>query len=292
MGVIYKITSPSGKVYVGQTKNYKKRMAEHKRKNSTCILVKNAIQKYGDKMIYEKIEENVPNELLGARETFWIKKLNCLTPNGLNCIEGGGVDREVSQFTKDNIATGVRRSACERNGYAGTVEEQPRGFYPKVKVRGKYECLSDGPCTTRDEAIEILNEYARDTEHFVKPEGSAKYEAKGSVSFDESAKKWQARGKGGKYLGVYETEEEAEKILEKYWKDPEHFVRPGKIIRKKGTGCVTFDKRAKKWMARGKGGKYIGQYETKKEAESALDKYHSKEIIGPIDFCRELSILA
>jgi len=295
VGVIYKITKPAGtdgKFYVGKTKNYKQRMSGHKSKNSPCILVRNAIQKYGDKMIYEIIEENVPDELLGARETFWIKKLNCLAPNGLNCIEGGGEDYEVSQFTRDNISAAQRRRAFEKNGYEGNVDEHPHGFYPRVTVCGKYECLSDGPCKTRDEAIEILNEYARDPEHFVKPEGLGKRIAKGWVSFDKSVKKWLVLGKENKYLGKYETEEEAEKIHEEYLKDPEHFVRPGKIKRKKGTGCVSFDKSRKKWHACGKGGKHVGRYETKEEAESALDKYNSKEIIGSVDFCRELSILA
>ena len=280
MGVIYKITSPSGKVYVGQTKNYKQRMSVHKSKNSGCILVRNAIQKYGDKMIYEKIEENVPDESLNERETFWIKKLNCVTPNGLNCDEGGGVDSEVSQFTRDNISTGVRRSAFERNGYEGTVMEQPHGFYPQVWVRGKKECLSEGPCKTRDEAIEILNEYARDPEHFVKREGSAKYEVKGCVSFHTRDKKWKVIGKEHKYLGQYETEEEAEEIREKYLKDPEHFAIPVKTIRKNGTGSVTFDKsrKRKKWKAVGKGRKYIGLFKTKEEAESALDKYNQKKL--------------
>ena len=38
VGVIYKITSPSGKVYVGQTKDYKTRMSGHKKKNSNYIM--------------------------------------------------------------------------------------------------------------------------------------------------------------------------------------------------------------------------------------------------------------
>ena len=294
VGVIYKITSPSGKVYIGQTKNYKKRMAEHKSKNSNCILVKRAIQKYRDKMIYEIIEENVPDESLNDREIFWIKELNCLTPNGLNCVEGGNANREVSQFTKDNMSAAVRRRAFEKNGYEGSVMERPRGFYPVVRVRGKNVHLSDGACKTRDEAIEILKEYARDPEHFVKPEGSAKYVVKGSVSFDKSSKNWRVEGKENKYLGKYETKEEAEKIREEYLKDPEHFVRPDNTtirIRKPGTGSVSYDKSRKKWQALGKGCKYVGRYETKEEAESALDKYNSKEIISAVDFRGELAIL-
>lgn len=276
MGIIYKITSPSGKVYVGQTiQRFEERIRRHKYKNSRCTAVRNAIEKYGDKMVWDIIEE-VPNELLDERENFWIKELNCMSPNGYNLISGGGVNREVSQFTKDNMSLAARSYAFEKNGHVGNIDDTHYGFCPRIKVGGKNVQLSDGPCKTRDEAIEILNEYARDPEHFVKREGSAKYKAKG-VSFNKSLKKWQVYGKGevGKYLGVYETKDEAEKIYEEYLKDPEHFVRPGNIMRKKGTGSVYFHNGRKKWRATGKGGKYIGIYKTKEEAESALDKYNT-----------------
>jgi hypothetical protein len=53
-GIIYKITSPSGKVYVGQTvRSFEKRMQEHKDSKSKCSAVKNAIDKYKDQMKYE-----------------------------------------------------------------------------------------------------------------------------------------------------------------------------------------------------------------------------------------------
>ena len=60
-GIIYKITSPSGKVYVGQTvRSFEKRMQEHKDSKSKCSAVKNAIDKYKDQMKYEIVEDNVP----------------------------------------------------------------------------------------------------------------------------------------------------------------------------------------------------------------------------------------
>lgn len=279
MGVIYKITSPSGKVYVGQTmQRFEARMASHRRGDGGAPAVRMAIKKYGDKMIYEKIEENVPNELLDEREIFWIKELNCMSPNGYNLDSGGGVNRELSQFTKDNMAATKRRSAVEKNGYEGHVDECSSGFYPRFRVCGKMEYLSDGACTTRDEAIEILKEYTRDPENFVKPEGSGKCIYKGGVYFHKCKKKWAAIGNKGKHLGVYKTKKEAEKMLEEYMKDPENFVKPGKIKRKKHAGSVSFHRIKKKWQALGgssTGRKYLGAYKTKEEAESALDKYNT-----------------
>ncbi len=274
MGIIYKVISPSGKVYVGQTRQrFEKRIRRHKYKNSGCTAVRNAIQKYGDKMVWDIIEE-VPNELLDEREIFWIKELNCMSPNGYNLVSGGGVNRKVSQFTKDKMSLSTLRYNFEKNGYVGGIDNTPHGFCPRITVDGsKNVRLSDGPCKTKDEAIEILNEYVRDPEHFVKREGSAKYKAKG-VSFHKASKKWRVYGNGAdsKYLGVYETKDEAEKIYEEYLKDPEHFVRPGN---RKRVGCVSFHNGRKKWQALAKGSKYIGIYKTKEEAESALDKYNT-----------------
>jgi hypothetical protein len=48
-------------------------------------LVRRAIDKYGDEMNYELIEENVPQEQLDEREIYWIKQFNSLAPGGYNC---------------------------------------------------------------------------------------------------------------------------------------------------------------------------------------------------------------
>src|SRR6056300_661245 len=103
-GIIYKITSPSGKVYVGQTiRSFEKRMQEHKQESSCCTTVSRAIQKYKDQMKYEIVEDNVPPEQLDEREIFWIKKLNSLAPNGYNCTTGGQFTKEYAQEVKDRM---------------------------------------------------------------------------------------------------------------------------------------------------------------------------------------------
>jgi hypothetical protein len=48
MGIIYRIESPSGKSYIGQTKRcIEERWKEHTACRGSCILVENAIKKYG-----------------------------------------------------------------------------------------------------------------------------------------------------------------------------------------------------------------------------------------------------
>lgn len=45
MGVVYKITSPTGKIYVGKTYNFRKRMTWHKyaTKKGSKIILHNSI---------------------------------------------------------------------------------------------------------------------------------------------------------------------------------------------------------------------------------------------------------
>jgi len=81
---IYKITSPSGKVYVGQSTNIYKRWKIYKRLScSRQTYIYNSLQKYGvDNHVFEIIEEcNV--EQLDEREIYWAKQHNALYPCGL-----------------------------------------------------------------------------------------------------------------------------------------------------------------------------------------------------------------
>jgi hypothetical protein len=107
-GIIYKITSPSGKIYIGQTiHTLEERIKGHNKKSTNCTLLKRAIDKYRDKMVYEIIE-TVPHELLDEREIYWIKYYNSLAPNGYNCSSGGNSKKELSQVLKDNISKGLK----------------------------------------------------------------------------------------------------------------------------------------------------------------------------------------
>ena len=95
MGVIYKITSPSGRIYVGQTSDFKKRYASHKhflKKGDRQYILYNSFKKHGFENHKFEIIEEVPDEKLNEREVFWIKELNtCVHDNkrGMNMTPGG-----------------------------------------------------------------------------------------------------------------------------------------------------------------------------------------------------------
>jgi group I intron endonuclease len=95
MGVIYKISSPSGRLYIGQTQNLRKRINSYKcdiKKNRKEIKLHNSLRKYSwDAHILEVIEK-VEDCLLDEREIYWIAfyKTYCYEyPRGLNMTKGG-----------------------------------------------------------------------------------------------------------------------------------------------------------------------------------------------------------
>jgi len=100
MGVIYKITNPNGRIYVGKTWNLKRRISDYKYKlNGRTSIVINSIKKYGwDNHKLEIIEDNVLDEKLNEREIFWIAKLktyNFYYPDGMNLTKGGEGQRST-----------------------------------------------------------------------------------------------------------------------------------------------------------------------------------------------------
>lgn len=107
MKVIYEFVNKiTGKVYVGQAKDFKSRLRCHKyhtksnKKNSPLYA---ALRKYGwDNFIINIIEE-CDVEILNEREEYWIKEKNCLYPYGYNIMKGGN-QYEMSDETKKKIS--------------------------------------------------------------------------------------------------------------------------------------------------------------------------------------------
>lgn len=86
---IYKITSPNGKIYIGQSTNIFKR--RNKYSNNECYnqtKIYRSLLKYGfDSHIFEVIEE-CPSELLNEKEIYWGEYYDVLGEKGLNCRLG------------------------------------------------------------------------------------------------------------------------------------------------------------------------------------------------------------
>ena len=91
MGIVYKITSPSGKAYVGKTElTLEKRFSIHASDGSKCPAIRAAFQKYGKAaMVIEKLAE-APSDKLDELEIAMIKEHQTFGPNGYNLTPGGG----------------------------------------------------------------------------------------------------------------------------------------------------------------------------------------------------------
>ena len=84
---IYKITSPSGKIYIGQSVNILSRISKYK--NAKCItqpIILKSILKYGwENHLFEIVLECDKSEL-NEKERYYQELFNCIGKNGLNCM--------------------------------------------------------------------------------------------------------------------------------------------------------------------------------------------------------------
>ena len=122
--VIYLITNKiNGKQYVGQTiHSAEKRFAEHcKPSETTCRLLNRAIKKYGKEAFeFSVLEEVETLSELDAREIYWIKQMNTLTPNGYNLNGGGNGKGGVSQETREKLRESmIGKFDGEKNPFFG-----------------------------------------------------------------------------------------------------------------------------------------------------------------------------
>ena len=118
-GVVYVLTSPSGKQYVGQTvQTPRERFRGHKCASWRLpkLLISKAINKYGaDNFKIETIEPASGSTDLENKEAYWIKTLNTMSPHGYNTR-----DVKKGHFTED-----VRKKISEaKRGH--TVSQETR----------------------------------------------------------------------------------------------------------------------------------------------------------------------
>jgi len=115
MGIIYKLTSPSGKGYIGQTVGtLVDRLKNHNKKSSTCKLIKRAINKYGFDTFKVETLLRCEEKDLDLYEQNMISVWNTLAPYGYNCTSGGESRKKLSEKTKIAISTSLKKA--HKNG--------------------------------------------------------------------------------------------------------------------------------------------------------------------------------
>lgn len=121
---IYKITSPKGRVYIGQSREIENRFSSYKREkeaNKTQVRLIRSFNKYGVGNHTFEIIEECEIDQLNIRERFWQDHYDVLN-GGLNCIltETDILSRVYSNETKE------RRSGENHWAWGKTMSEDSR----------------------------------------------------------------------------------------------------------------------------------------------------------------------
>jgi|SaaInlV_125m_DNA_1040241.scaffolds.fasta_scaffold39294_1 group I intron endonuclease len=191
-GVIYKLTSPSGKAYIGQTRQQvSKRMRAHCT-TSRCHAVSAAIKKYGwERMQLEILVSGVSAERLNAEEEQCIRLHGTASPNGYNllapsrqpykasnhknlkaAVQAYNAANPESQRAKQNVASTVSKRRAgwrmkREQRCAGMTEKERWAEYVKCRASAKLAAKNAAKrCagTGRNPMAEWEAEYGSDTD--------------------------------------------------------------------------------------------------------------------------------
>lgn len=107
---IYKITSPTGRIYIGQTKNFRNRMTAYR--SLSCKkqrFLYNSLKRHGFNAHKVEILAEVEQDRANDAEIYYIsthKSFRGINPKGMNLTTGGKV-YEVSYTTKSRISNAL-----------------------------------------------------------------------------------------------------------------------------------------------------------------------------------------
>ena len=146
-GVIYKITNPNGKIYVGCTIDWKRRFSEYRRLSMVGQRkLYNSLKKYGyENHIFEIIEECDEN-MLHEREIYYINYYNCIT-EGLN-IRLGNRNGRLTEETKQKISESLKGRPVTwethgSKGYKYTEEQKQKMRKPRTNKWEREKLVSE-----------------------------------------------------------------------------------------------------------------------------------------------------
>jgi group I intron endonuclease len=108
---IYKITSPTNKVYVGQSVEIENRIKKYASCNCKLqVRLYSSIKKYGWKNHVFEIIEECDKEELNSKERYWQDFYECIGKNGLNCLLTNSNDlrKVISEEMKAKISNSVK----------------------------------------------------------------------------------------------------------------------------------------------------------------------------------------
>lgn len=132
---IYKITSPKGRVYIGQSIQIEKRQRTYRKgsnyKNQTRLYA--SLIKYGfSEHVFEVVEECAIEEL-NTRERHWQDFYNVIGPQGLNCKLTETADQS-GKFSKESLEKKSRSMKGKNKGIKRSLEAIQKGIQTKKEL--------------------------------------------------------------------------------------------------------------------------------------------------------------
>lgn len=131
---IYKITSPVGKIYIGQSVNISSRIRVYKGlhcKSQTKLF--NSLKKYGYDLHKFEVICYCEKEKLNELETHYITLFNSTGLNGLNLKDGGSKNTH-SQETKIKISNSLKGNKSLFKGVKNRYNKDTLDKMKKVKI--------------------------------------------------------------------------------------------------------------------------------------------------------------
>lgn len=159
---IYKIISPDGKIYIGQSLDVLKRWAKHKRSIKVAAKTKliNSFLKHGIDSHVFKIIEVCETRGLKKREKYWIKIEDTFkSSHGLNCTKGGGKFGKASKETKlkNSETQKLKYSKNEYNRFGENNGMYKNGDRLRGEKNGRY--MKEVSVKTRKRISKANKEY-------------------------------------------------------------------------------------------------------------------------------------
>lgn len=137
---IYKITSPSGRIYIGQSKRIERRFRDYKllRQCNKQILLYRSFSKYGVENHSFEILEICSIELLNNRERYWQEYYQSAN-GGLNCVYINSDDKKKEYSIESKKKMSINRTGDKNHMFGRKGKDNPQfGRKQSEEQRAKY----------------------------------------------------------------------------------------------------------------------------------------------------------
>jgi hypothetical protein len=156
---IYKITSPTNKIYIGQSTNIENRKYYYTSiKCDKQHKLYNSLVKYGWEQHKFEVIEECSLEQLNEREIYWGQYYDVLSENGLN-LRLGDANGLCSEETKQKI--GLTNSRPKPDNFNSNLKKPVLQFDKQGNLIAEYESYHDAKNKTGLSLTEVLRGKAK-----------------------------------------------------------------------------------------------------------------------------------